>query len=416
MDVFWGITGSGVDETLGIYFTNGETCNEAPVLENDRGCRLSREQLLGGTPSFQWVVSQHGTPLYAAEADTLAPPAEGWQLREGAAPPPTVHSHALEEEVAQAVVIGLKGYGNFRFMQNDYGAAAELYTRALAIVSKLSEDDPAAADIYSNRAEARLRLRSWEAALNDAMEAIRRKPDHSKALLRGATAAMHLKRLCEAKRLVDCCLKFNPYNPDAQQLAMDLAHAAEKALAKKSLSFAGDTSDFGRQTSGFGRQVSGFGRQTSAMSAVTALAALSDDEDLDQPRNRRQLSEDPLTEKLLWRCYQPDEPLQFEQLDDKLIVRWMLPERIAHSEVRVTPSRNGKKLRVAACGVVTFKGDLFDVIVPGDLTWSVSDRHELEVIMTKANADLMWKQVWAVGGAKHTDRDDHMSGLSMLAE
>mmetsp|Transcript_128146 Transcript_128146/g.371003 ORF Transcript_128146/g.371003 Transcript_128146/m.371003 type:complete len:464 (-) Transcript_128146:289-1680(-) len=463
MAAFLGITCAGQVEAIGFYTNHGATSHEARVLENSRGCRISRERLADGSP-LQWVIAHNGTPLYTAESEASLPPVVGWRECEGMSPPPTVCSSDLEQVVAEAVVVGLKEQGNARIAEHDNDGAIQLYAQAITLASKLPQDAPVVADLYSNRAEAGLRARSWEAALTDALEAIRRKPDHTKALLRAAVAAMHLKRLGEAKRLLDRSLKVNPYNPEAQQLALDLAHAAERALAKKNGGFGRQVSGFGRQTSGFGRQTSGFGRQTSgfgrqtsaldadgsffgrqtsAMTAVTALAALSDEEDeltrprfshLGEDRDLHDIDEMPpeqggaaapslLMEKFLKSSCSFDEPMHLDQLGEKLVVRWMLPSRVADEEVHVTSSRNGKKLKVASCGCVIFKGNLFDAILPDDLKWSVSDGHELELVMKKADAGVTWKQFWAarhgvdaadvVEGVHH---DDQFHTTAVLAE
>jgi STIP1 family protein 1 len=63
--------------------------------------------------------------------------------------------------MAQAAADALKEQGNKAFKQGDYAAAEEFYTQACR--------NPL---LFTNRANARLKLQRWEGAVNDCLKSI----------------------------------------------------------------------------------------------------------------------------------------------------------------------------------------------------------------------------------------------------
>jgi STIP1 family protein 1 len=67
--------------------------------------------------------------------------------------------------MAQAAADALKEQGNKAFKEGDYAAAEELYTQACQRFSR----NPL---LFTNRANARLKLQRWEGAVNDCLKSI----------------------------------------------------------------------------------------------------------------------------------------------------------------------------------------------------------------------------------------------------
>jgi len=82
--------------------------------------------------------------------------------------------------------------GNAFFKAANYEAAIKAYTQAVDLC-KPDETD-LLADIYANRAACFAQLRDEEAAKNDCDEAIKLRPEHTKALIRRAQALEHLEK------------------------------------------------------------------------------------------------------------------------------------------------------------------------------------------------------------------------------
>lgn len=85
------------------------------------------------------------------------------------------------------VAARLKDEGNKLFKEEKYAESREKYTEAL-------KHDPSNAVIYSNRSLANLKLKSFEFALSDALECIKRNPQWSKGFVRKTMALEGLGR------------------------------------------------------------------------------------------------------------------------------------------------------------------------------------------------------------------------------
>ncbi|XP_015726286.1 tetratricopeptide repeat protein 4 isoform X2 [Coturnix japonica] len=88
-----------------------------------------------------------------------------------------------------------KNEGNAYFEEKDYGRAVLAYSEGLR---QSFEDVELRAVLLSNRAAANCRLGNYRSALNDATQARKLKPDHLKAIVRGALCHMELKNYSEA--------------------------------------------------------------------------------------------------------------------------------------------------------------------------------------------------------------------------
>lgn len=76
----------------------------------------------------------------------------------------------------------LKQEGNKHFKNGDFGEAAELYSKAI----QKNSTNPL---LFTNRANARLKLHQWEHAIDDCIRSIELLPDNMKAYFYLGTAA-----------------------------------------------------------------------------------------------------------------------------------------------------------------------------------------------------------------------------------
>uniref|UniRef100_A0A4W5PDY6 Tetratricopeptide repeat domain 4 n=1 Tax=Hucho hucho TaxID=62062 RepID=A0A4W5PDY6_9TELE len=101
----------------------------------------------------------------------------------------------------------LKDEGNDYFKEKNYKKAIVSYTAGL---KKNCSDYNVNAILHSNRAAAHFHLGNMRSALNDAVAAKKFKPDHLKALIRGATCCTELKKYTDALQWCEEGLKLQP--------------------------------------------------------------------------------------------------------------------------------------------------------------------------------------------------------------
>ncbi|XP_066520916.1 tetratricopeptide repeat protein 4 [Hoplias malabaricus] len=94
----------------------------------------------------------------------------------------------------------LKNEGNEYFKEKDYKKAIVSYTVGL---KKKCSDSDLNAILYTNRAAAHFHLGNMRSALNDATAARKLKPDHIKAIIRGAQCCMELQDYAQALQWCD---------------------------------------------------------------------------------------------------------------------------------------------------------------------------------------------------------------------
>ncbi|KAI1892003.1 hypothetical protein AGOR_G00149520 [Albula goreensis] len=115
------------------------------------------------------------------------------------------------EEVAKS----LKDEGNEYFKEKNYKKAIVSYTEGL---KKKCGDTELNAILHTNRAAAHFHLGNMRSALNDATAAKKLKPDHLKALLRGAQCCMELHSYGEALQWCEEGLRLQPKDRKLQEL------------------------------------------------------------------------------------------------------------------------------------------------------------------------------------------------------
>ncbi|XP_034035459.1 tetratricopeptide repeat protein 4 isoform X1 [Thalassophryne amazonica] len=109
----------------------------------------------------------------------------------------------------------LKDEGNAFFKEKNYQKSILSYTAAL---KKQCGDQDLNTVLLTNRAAAHFHIGNMRSALNDAAAAKKIKPDHLKALIRGAQCCIKLRLFAEAVQWCDEGLKFHPSDRKLQEL------------------------------------------------------------------------------------------------------------------------------------------------------------------------------------------------------
>ncbi|XP_056133600.1 tetratricopeptide repeat protein 4 [Lampris incognitus] len=126
----------------------------------------------------------------------------------------------------------LKDEGNDYFKEKNYKKAIISYTAGLKI-NCTSQDINTI--LLTNRAAAHFHLGNMRSALNDALAAKKIKPDHLKALIRGAQCCMELRNFTEAIQWCDAGLRAYPTDQKLQEVraAADKQKRAAERDARK---------------------------------------------------------------------------------------------------------------------------------------------------------------------------------------
>ncbi|XP_062854149.1 tetratricopeptide repeat protein 4 [Trichomycterus rosablanca] len=109
----------------------------------------------------------------------------------------------------------LKDEGNEYFKEKNYEKAVLSYTAGL---KKNCTDADLNAVLHTNRAAAQFHLGNMRSALNDASAARKLKPDHIKAIIRGAQCCIELRNHADALRWCDQGLRMQPTDKKLQEL------------------------------------------------------------------------------------------------------------------------------------------------------------------------------------------------------
>lgn len=129
----------------------------------------------------------------------------------------------------------LKDEGNAYFKEKNYQKAVVAYTVGL---KKKCADQDLNAILLTNRAASHFHLGNMRSALNDATAAKKLKPDHLKALVRGAQCCVELRNFSEAMQWCDEGLKVYPTDAKLRELraAADKQKRAAERDARKAKS------------------------------------------------------------------------------------------------------------------------------------------------------------------------------------
>ena len=100
--------------------------------------------------------------------------------------------YSPEENTAEELALNYKEDGNFQFKLKKYRLAVAAYTEGIKCKSN---EVLVNVQLITNRAAAQFHLGNYRSSFNDCKLAIKLKPDHFKAIKRGAICCYYLKRL-----------------------------------------------------------------------------------------------------------------------------------------------------------------------------------------------------------------------------
>lgn len=147
--------------------------------------------------------------------------------------------YSPDENTPEELAKNYKEDGNFNFKCKKYRFAIASYTEGLKCKCG---DDLLNAQLFTNRAASQFRLKNYRSSLLDCRMALAKKPDHLKALLKGAECALELKRFDECVQICDKGILTHPEEAklvDFRQLAIQKQKEIERnqrreaALQKK---------------------------------------------------------------------------------------------------------------------------------------------------------------------------------------
>ncbi|XP_072459496.1 sperm-associated antigen 1 [Notamacropus eugenii] len=153
---------------------------------------------------------------------------------------PNIRSHSLKIE-KKIDTIGLsdkekdflatreKEKGNEAFSSGDYEEAVTYYTRSISVSPTVAA--------YNNRAQAEIKLKNWNNALQDCEKVLELEPGNLKAFMRRATAYKHQNKYHEAIEDLKKVLNIEPDNVIAKKILSEV----EKDLNKSQLESAPKT-------------------------------------------------------------------------------------------------------------------------------------------------------------------------------
>lgn len=120
-----------------------------------------------------------------------------------------------DDRTPEEQAVSLKDEGNSYFKEKNYKKAVVSYTEGL---KKKCSDTDVNAILYTNRAAAHFHMGNMRSALNDAVAAKKLKPDHLKALIRGAQCCMELRSYADALQWCEEGLRVQPKDKKLQEL------------------------------------------------------------------------------------------------------------------------------------------------------------------------------------------------------
>ncbi|RLN91294.1 hypothetical protein BBJ28_00018276 [Nothophytophthora sp. Chile5] len=136
-------------------------------------------------------------------------------------------SHVIQLKRQWQDMKQLKHNGNERFKRGEYREAVRFYSEAVEIDA---QHDEYCAIIYCNRAAAQMGLERYHTALRDCDEALQRKAQYSRALLRRARCYVALSKFQEAVKDFDRYLREHPGDSSSGQ-AEDIRRERNEAKA-----------------------------------------------------------------------------------------------------------------------------------------------------------------------------------------
>merc|ERR1719510_1167105 len=145
--------------------------------------------------------------------------------------------YSPDENTAEELALNYKEDGNFQFKLKKYRLAIAAYTEGIKCKS---QDDLINVQLITNRAAAQFHLGNYRSSFNDCRIATKLKPDHFKAVKRGAICCWELKRFLDciewaekALELDDTDKEINSILEKAQSEVKEAERNARKLLVQK---------------------------------------------------------------------------------------------------------------------------------------------------------------------------------------
>ncbi|XP_052685420.1 tetratricopeptide repeat protein 4-like [Crassostrea angulata] len=183
------------------------------------------QEKTGDEKSFEEILQEIEThPAFMKDVDYTKPLSkemEGLMRIKYEQQDPTCNAEAFKED------------GNVEFKKKRYDIAVDNYTAGIKIKCP---DKTLNAVLYSNRAAAQFYKQNYRSALQDAIIARKFKPDHMKAIVRGAQCCMEMKKYAEASLWSDLGLAIEETNTvllEIRQKAEKLRSIQEKEKRKE---------------------------------------------------------------------------------------------------------------------------------------------------------------------------------------
>lgn len=170
---------------------------------------LERKRYEDGWPEDRWEQEMEKHPFFMKKlpepGEDLHPMYEGLQKLK----------YDPEENTKDELAINLKDDGNWYMKHKKFRACILAYTEGLHVKSANNEVN---AQLYNNRSASHFFLKNYRSSYEDAMHALKLKPDYSKAKWRAAQCADKLDRFEQCVDLCDQLTQEDPKNEDAKRL------------------------------------------------------------------------------------------------------------------------------------------------------------------------------------------------------
>ncbi|KAG7270605.1 hypothetical protein CRUP_011521 [Coryphaenoides rupestris] len=171
--------------------------------------QFTKQRYENGFDEGNWEEEFDKIPLFMKNAPDVIDPKTHPQL---ACLQALIHD---EDRTPEEKATSLKNEGNAYFQEKNYKRAVLAYTAGLEAKCDNQDIDTI---LLTNRAAAEYYLGNMRSALNDLCAALKIKPDHLKALIRGAQCCTDLRSFAEAIRWCDRGLKMHPTNGKLKEL------------------------------------------------------------------------------------------------------------------------------------------------------------------------------------------------------
>lgn len=182
---------------------------------------LERQRYEDGWPEDKWEEEMAKHPFFMKRVpepgEEVHPLYEGMQQLK----------YDPAENTAEELAVNYKEDGNFYMKHKKFRMAVLGYTEGIAIKCQNADVN---ATLYNNRSAAQFFLQNYRSSYDDAMQALKYKPDYHKARWRAAQCADKLDKYDTCVDLCDQILHHDPNNEDAKALRKSCLDRKQKKL------------------------------------------------------------------------------------------------------------------------------------------------------------------------------------------